>query len=36
VDAVARTHGGSVTAINREGGGARISLTLPLAPVHAA
>jgi len=36
VDAVARAHGGSVTAINREGGGARISLTLPLAPVHAA
>ena len=30
VDAVARAHGGSVTASNRESGGARIALTLPL------
>ncbi len=29
VDAVARAHGGTVTAGNREGGGARISVTLP-------
>ncbi|HUD55534.1 MAG TPA: ATP-binding protein [Terracidiphilus sp.] len=31
VDAVARAHGGTVTASNRESGGARISVTLPLA-----
>jgi signal transduction histidine kinase len=31
VDAVARAHGGTVTASNREGGGARIAITLPLA-----
>ena len=31
VDAVARAHGGTVTASNREGGGARIAVTLPLA-----
>jgi signal transduction histidine kinase len=30
-DAVARAHGGTVTASNRECGGARISVTLPLA-----
>ena len=35
VDAVVRAHGGTVTATNREGGGARIALALPLAPVHA-
>jgi signal transduction histidine kinase len=34
VDAVVRAHGGAVTATNREGGGARITLTLPLAPVR--
>jgi len=32
VDAVARAHGGSVTARNRESGGARIAVVLPLAP----
>jgi signal transduction histidine kinase len=31
VDAVARAHGGTVTASNRESGGARISVSLPLA-----
>jgi signal transduction histidine kinase len=31
VDAVARAHGGSVAAGNREGGGARIALSFPLA-----
>ncbi|HEV2485771.1 MAG TPA: ATP-binding protein [Terracidiphilus sp.] len=31
VDAVARAHGGTVTASNRESGGARIAVTLPLA-----
>ena len=31
VDAVARAHGGTVTASNRETGGARIFVTLPLA-----
>jgi signal transduction histidine kinase len=31
VDAVARAHGGVVTASNRDGGGARITVTLPLA-----
>jgi signal transduction histidine kinase len=30
VDAVARAHGGNVTASNRENGGARITVTLPL------
>jgi signal transduction histidine kinase len=30
VDAVVRAHGGDVSASNREGGGARISVTLPL------
>ena len=32
VDAVARAHGGSVTARNRESGGAQIAVALPLAP----
>jgi len=32
VDAVVRAHGGTVAASNREGGGARIVLTLPLSP----
>jgi signal transduction histidine kinase len=31
IDAVARAHGGAVTAHNREKGGARISVSLPLA-----
>jgi signal transduction histidine kinase len=31
VDAVIRAHGGAVTACNRQSGGARISVTLPLA-----
>ena len=31
VDAVSRAHGGTATASNREGGGARIVITLPLA-----
>ncbi|MDR3751533.1 MAG: ATP-binding protein [Terracidiphilus sp.] len=31
IDAVARAHGGAVTARNRETGGARISVSLPLA-----
>ena len=35
VDAVVRAHGGTITAANREGGGARIALALPLVPVHA-
>lgn len=35
VDAVVRAHGGEVTATNREGGGARITLSLPLVAVHA-
>jgi signal transduction histidine kinase len=30
IDAVARAHGGGVTASNRKGGGARIAVTLPL------
>jgi signal transduction histidine kinase len=32
VDAVVRAHGGTVVACNRAGGGARIAVTLPLAP----
>jgi signal transduction histidine kinase len=32
VDAVARAHGGSVAVSNREGGGARIAITLPTSP----
>jgi len=32
VDAVVRAHGGSVAASNREGGGARIAVTLPASP----
>ena len=35
VDAVVRAHGGTITATNRESGGARIVLSLPLVPVHA-
>jgi signal transduction histidine kinase len=35
VDAVARAHGGTVTASNREAGGARIAVTLPLAATAA-
>jgi signal transduction histidine kinase len=35
VDAVVRAHGGTITAANREGGGAGIALSLPLVPVHA-
>lgn len=35
VDAVARAHGGSVTASNREQGGARITVTLPAAAEQA-
>jgi signal transduction histidine kinase len=31
VDAVARAHGGTVTACNRVSGGAQIAVTLPLA-----
>jgi signal transduction histidine kinase len=31
VDAVARAHGGAVTAGNRESGGAQIAVTLPIA-----
>jgi signal transduction histidine kinase len=31
IDAVARAHGGAATAANREPGGARIAITLPLA-----
>ena len=36
VDAVTRAHGGTVTAANREGGGARIAITLPLASAQQA
>jgi signal transduction histidine kinase len=36
VDAVVRAHGGTITATNREGGGARIVLAMPMAQVHAA
>jgi signal transduction histidine kinase len=32
VDAVARAHGGSITVANREGGGARVNVSLPLHP----
>jgi len=32
VDAVVRAHGGTVSASNRDSGGARIVLTLPLSP----
>jgi len=32
VDAVARAHGGTVEAMNREAGGARIAVSLPSAP----
>lgn len=35
VDAVVRAHGGRITATNRKDGGARIVLSLPLAPVRA-
>jgi signal transduction histidine kinase len=35
VDAVARAHGGSVSASNRAGGGARLVILLPLAPASA-
>lgn len=35
VDAVVRAHGGTIKATNRESGGARIVLTLPLVAVHA-
>jgi signal transduction histidine kinase len=31
IDAVARTHGGTVTACNRQSGGAQITVSLPLA-----
>jgi len=34
VDAVTRAHGGTVTASNREGGGARIVVMLPLASIE--
>lgn len=36
VDAVTQAHGGKVNIEDRPGGGARISLTIPLALVHAA
>jgi len=36
VDAVTQAHGGKVNIKGRPGGGARISLTIPLALVHAA
>lgn len=36
VDAVTQAHGGKVSIEDRPGGGARISLTIPLAMVHAA
>jgi signal transduction histidine kinase len=32
IDAVVRAHGGTVTASNRQTGGARIAIALPLAP----
>ena len=35
VDAVVRAHGGTIKATNRETGGARIVLSLPLVPGHA-
>jgi signal transduction histidine kinase len=34
VDAVARAHGGAAAASNRENGGARMIVTLPLATPH--
>jgi len=34
IDAVARAHGGSVTACNRDAGGAQITVTLPLVPAR--
>jgi signal transduction histidine kinase len=34
IDAVARAHGGTVAASNRESGGARITVALPLASKH--
>ncbi len=36
VDAVVRAHGGSVVAVNRPGGGARISISLPFGPAVSA
>jgi signal transduction histidine kinase len=36
IDAVTRAHGGTVTASNREGGGARITVTLALEPEESA
>jgi signal transduction histidine kinase len=36
VDAVVQAHGGRVSILNREAGGAAIALTLPLAPVAVA
>ena len=35
VDAVVRAHGGTVEFINREAGGARITVSLPLTPEDA-
>src|ERR1039458_1178095 len=32
VDAVARAHGGTVEVMNRDGGGGRIAVSMPLAP----
>jgi signal transduction histidine kinase len=34
VDRIARAHGGSAIAVNRDGGGARVTLRLPLAPAR--
>lgn len=34
VDAVVRAHGGTVAASNRDGGGARITITLPASPMQ--
>jgi signal transduction histidine kinase len=34
IDAVASAHGGTATATNRASGGARVAVTLPLAPQH--
>ena len=33
IDAVAHAHGGAASAVNRDGGGARIAVTLPLASI---